>query len=287
MEKAALNPRLPQTKSFFRPHYPDDFARINKRRIFQCLSSDFIHWSEPTLILGPDDEDNLDDYLYGMAQYRVGDTWIGLLNVLHSVPDVVDIQLACSLDGRCWKRVRQPWFTPGPAGGWDQIMVDLSTEPIEVGDELWFYYGGSGLVHHDWYDEALKEGLDVPEASHVDSNKVGFFMGLAKLRLDGYCSLNAGPVREGIFVTRRLASPGTGMVINAECGPGGYIDVEVFNQADEVLPGYSRKDFDRFSGNAVRQPLSWEGRTKVAAEPFRRLVFYMRNAKLYSLQFAA
>ena len=287
MEKAALNLRLPQTKSFFRPHYPDDFARINKRRIFQCLSSDLIHWSEPTLILGPDDEDNLDEYLYGMAQYRVGDTWIGLLNVLHSVPDVVDIQLAYSLDGRCWKRIRQPWLTHGPAGGWDQIMVDLSTEPIEVGDELWFYYGGSGLVHHDWYDEALKEGLDVPEARNVDSHKVGFFMGLAKLRLDGYCSLNAGPVREGIFVTRQLASPGTGIVMNAECGPGGYIDVEVFNQADEVLPGYSRKDFDRFTGNAVRQQLSWQGRTKVPAEPFRRLVFYMRNAKLYSLQFAA
>jgi hypothetical protein len=107
------------------------------------------------------------------------------------------------------------------------------------------------------------------------------------LRLDGYCSLNAGPVREGIVITRQLASPGTGIVMNAECGPGGYIEVEVFNQADEVLPGYSRKDFDRFTGNAVRQPLSWQGRTKVPAEPFRRLVFYMRNAKVYSLQFVA
>ena len=73
-------------------------------------------------------------------------------------------------------------------------------------------------------------------------------MGLAKLRLDGFCSLNAGPVREGILITRRLASPGTGIEINAECGQGGYVDAEVFSQADEVLPGYSRKDFDRFTG---------------------------------------
>ena len=118
------------------------------------------------------------------------------------------------------------------------------------------------------------------------SARVGFFLGLAKLRLDGFCSLNAGAVREGILITRPLASPGTGMVINAECGQGGYIDVEVFNQADQVLPGYSRKDFDRFTGNTVRQQLSWQSRTKVPEEPFRRLIFYMRNAKLYSLHFS-
>jgi hypothetical protein len=284
MEAAALNPRFPRTKSFFRPHYPIDFTRINKRRIYQSQSSDLIHWSEPTLLLAPDEEDNLDDYLYGMAQYRVGDTWIGFLNVLHSVPDVMNVQLTYSLDGKCWKRIRKPWFTSGPVGSWDQVMVEIANDPLEIGDELWFYYGGSGFGHHDWYSEWFREKLDVAEK---DVTKVGFFLGLAKLRLDGFCSLNAGPVREGILITRPLASPGTGIVINAECDQGGYIDVEVFNQADEVLPGYSRKDFNRFTGNTVRHALSWQSRTKVPAEPFRRLVFYMRNAKLYSLNFSA
>ena len=170
-------------------------------------------------------------------------------------------------------------------------MVEIASEPLEMGDELWFYYGGNGCGHHDWYSDWFREKLDVAEK---DVSKVGFFLGLAKLRLDGFCSLNAGPVREGILITRPLASPGTGIVINAECGQGGYIDVEVFNQADEVLPGYSRKDFDRFTGNAIRHQLSWQSRTKVPAEPFqvpaepfRRLIFYMRNAKLYSLHFSA
>jgi hypothetical protein len=284
MSVPALNRRLPRTRSVFRPYYPRDFAKMNKRRIYQCESSDLIHWTEPSLILAPDGEDNLDEHLYGMAQYRVGDTWIGFLNTLHQVRDTIDVQLAYSLDGRNWKRIRKPWFTAGAPGAWDQIMVEIANEPLETGDELWFYYGASGRGHHDWYINGFEEGLDVPEARDV--SKVGFFLGMAKLRLDGFCSLTAGPVREGILITRHLASTGTGIVMNAECSRGGYIDVEVFNHNDEIIPGYARKDFDRCTGTSVRHQLSWRSRTKVPPEGFRRLVFYMRNARLYSLQFS-
>lgn len=287
MGTIAQNPRLPKTKSFLRPFYPDNFARMEKRRIFQSESKDFIHWSEPQLIIYPDAEDNLDDYLYGMQQFRIpgGDTRVGFLNLLHSVPDAMNVQLVYSLDGRIWKRVHKPWLTVGPEGSWDQVMIELTNDPIVMGDEMWLYYGASGYGHHDWYINGFLEGLDLPEIRDV--SKVGFFLGLVKLRMDGFCSLNAGPVREGIFITRQLDSPGTEVVVNAECGEGGYIDVEVFSQADEVLPGYSRKDFDRFTGNAVKHRLSWQSRTKVPPADFRRLIFYMRNAKLYSLQFSA
>jgi predicted GH43/DUF377 family glycosyl hydrolase len=284
MGRVALNPRLPRTKSFFPPYSPDSFSRMNKRRIFQCESKDLIHWNEPRIILGPDEQDNLDDYMYGMSQYRVGDTWVGFLNMLHGVPDSFDVQLAYSLDGRRWRRVRKPWLTAGPPGSWDQFMAEFCIEPIEVGDELWLYYCGNGYGHHDWFSEWVREGNNPPDK---DVNKVGYYLGLAKLRLDGFCSLNAGPVREGILALRQLNTPGTGVVINAECGPDGYVEVEVLNQADEVIPGFGRRDFDRFTGNATKQQLSWKGETKIPVQSFRRLVFYMRNAKLYSFNFSA
>jgi hypothetical protein len=59
------------------------------------------------------------------------------------------------------------------------------------------------------------------------------------------------------------------------------------NQADEVLPGYSPKGSDRLTGDSVCHQLSWQSSTKVAPADFRRLNFYMRNAKVYSLQFQA
>ena len=161
MGGAPPNPRLPLTKSFIPPYYPDNFAMENRRRIFQCESKDLVHWNDPRLILAPDDVDNLDDSLYGMAQYRVGNTWIGFVNVLHGVPDGMDVQLAYSVDGRRWKRVREPWLTVGPGGSWDQFMVEISCQPIEMGDELWFYYGGNGYGHHDWYSEWFREGLNI------------------------------------------------------------------------------------------------------------------------------
>ena len=94
-------------------------------------------------------------------------------------------------------------------------------------------------------------------------------------------------MREGVLITRPLASSGSGVVINAECGQGGYIDVEVLDQSDEVVRSFSRKDSDRFTGDAVHHQLSWQSRSKIAPQPFYKLVFFMRNAKLYSLHFTA
>ena len=284
MYNVVFNPRLPQTNSFFPPYNPGNFALLNKRRIFQTESSDLIHWGEPRLLVGTDEQDNLDDNLYGMSQYRIGDTWIGFLNLLHGVSDMMDVQLTYSLDGRRWRRLRTPWLTTGPEGSWDGLMAEFCAEPIVMGDELWFYYNGNGYGRHDWFSEWYREGVDVP---YKDVNKVGYFLGLAKLRLDGFCSLNAGPVRLGVLALRPLYSTGSGVVINAECGKDGFIEAEVMNEKDEVIPGYSRKDFDRFTGSSTKHQLSWRGHKDIPQSPFRRVIFYMRDAKLYSFNFSA
>ena len=248
--------------AFSRHTAPEILPCLNKRRIFQTESSDLIHWGEPRLLVGTDEQDNLDDNLYGMSQYRIGDTWIGFLNLLHGVSDMMDVQLTYSLDGRRWRRLRTPWLTTGPEGSWDGLMAEFCVEPIVMGDELWFYYNGNGYGRHDWFSEWYREGVDVP---YKDVNKVGYFLGLAKLRLDGFCSLNAGPVRLGVLALRPLYSTGSGVVINAECGKDGFIEAEVMNEKDEVIPGYSRKDFDRFTGSSTKHQLSWRGHKDIPA----------------------
>ncbi len=279
-----LNPHNPKTNSFLPPYYPEDFAKMNKRRIFQTESSDFLHWGEPYMILCPDDEeDNLDDTFYGMIQFPMGNIRVGLLNVFHYVANTMDVQIVYSHDGKNWRRAgqRQPWLTTGLSGSWDQFMVNASSPPLEIGDEMWFYYGGS-KNHHDWWITGLAEGLNVPEVK--DMSRVGYALGLAKLRLDGFYSLDAGPVREGILVTRPFISNGKQIVINAECDEGGYIEGEIANLSDEVFPGYSRKDCDTFRGDEISHSLSWKGKVEIPVERVRKLRFYMRNAKLYSFQ---
>ena len=161
-----VNPRIPRNASFFSPYQPHDFASYNKRRIFQCRSHDFIHWSEPVLVAAPDDdEDNLDESFYGMAQYKLGTVHLATVAVLRGVENEMDVQLMVSRDGTRWGRTnkRQPFLAPRGDGHWDGHMVSMVSPPIDVGDETWFYHGGTDF-HHDWWMFGKAEGLDHPEA---------------------------------------------------------------------------------------------------------------------------
>jgi len=77
------DPRRPKTTSFFPPSYPNDESRMNKRRVFLSEKQ------------GPDSlvasqvrshsrrqEDNLDDSYYGMVQFKMGEIYVGMINVL-------------------------------------------------------------------------------------------------------------------------------------------------------------------------------------------------------------
>lgn len=71
------------------------------------------------------------------------------------------------------------------------------------------------------------------------------------IRLDGFYSLDAGLVREGILVTRPFISNDKQIVINAECDEGGHTEVEIANLSEEVFSGYSRKDCDTFRKDKI------------------------------------
>ncbi len=283
MTAAPLNPRTPRTDSFIRPYFPQAISASNKRRVWQTESSDFLHWREPYLILAPDEEDNLDDAYYGLAQWQAGEFRMGILNTLHAVENTMDVRLVFSRDGKNWRQAmhRQPYIRRGGPGSWNEFMITVPSVPVEVGDELYVFFAGA-RNHHDWWMRGIYEELDVPEAK--DMGEVAYSLGLAKLRKDGYCSLDADCVREGIFVTQPFHSAGEKLVINACCGEDGYIEVEMVDLADEVVTGHSREDCDRFTGDSVRHTVSWQDNPDAAYADFRKLRFYMRNAQLYSFE---
>ena len=298
----ALNPRNPVGPTNPGPRYPHDFAKQNRRRIWQAESPDMIHWSQPYLLLRPDDEeeDNIDDGFYGMTQYEVGSQFVGFLNVLHRVDNTMDVQLVASRDRKRWRRLgkRRPWLETGEAGSWDQGMVTVCSPPIEDGDDLLIYYGGCAN-HHDYWMWGPREGMEHPEIS--DPSLVSFGLGRLRMRKDGFVSFDAGPHREGLLVTRPLLSEGGALEFNGRCHPGGYIKVEVVDQGHELLPGRSREECDVFTGDATAHRVTWRGDATVPAarpefggdtvfpwkteKPFRKIRFFMRNAELYSLRF--
>ncbi len=297
MYAVARNLNNPVVGHFTLPYYPSDWRRMNKRRVWQAESADMIHWSEPYPALIPDeDEAELDECFYGLAQYPMGDITLGFLNIYNYVSNTMRVRLVYSRNGKTWHHLNRgrPFIEPGGEGTWDAYMVTIPSPPLAVDDELWIYHGGSSN-HHDWWITGAREDLPVPEAH--DMSQVDYGLGLAKMRLDGFVSLSANAVRPGIFITRPIISSGNRLVVNARCGTGGSIAAEVVDINDQVLPGFSRSDCDVFTGDATRHVVSWHGCTEIPVQAterpqypdpetgrFRKLRFYMHNADLYSIQ---
>jgi len=286
------NPHIPRSTSFFRPREPNHPASDNQRRVWQTRSHDFIHWSEPILIAATDDEDNLDESYYAMPMSQMGNVYLGTVGVLRAVDNETHVQLLMSRDGVRWTNTnqRQPFFAPRGAGYWDARMVTMSSAPIEVGDELWFFYGGSNSRHDWWLMGGFGEKVNHPEAQ--DPSGVEFGLGLATMRKEGFAGLFANGVREGLVVTQPLRSSGARLLINGKCAPGGAIRVEVTDGCDRVLPGCSVEENDVFTGDKVAHEETWRGSAAIPFEKtprgwpqVRKLRFYLRDAELFSFRF--
>jgi len=104
-------------------------------------------------------------------------------------------------------------------------------------------------------------------------------IGLAKMRLDGFVSLDSDS-EAGVLTTRSLTFEGSSLRINAEAT--GRIAVEVLGE-----DGLRRADCDPFHGDETAHLVTWRGKpdlSNLADRPIR-LRFVMRDAKMFSFWF--
>jgi hypothetical protein len=112
-------------------------------------STDLLHWSEPWLVLAPDDKlDEGQTQFYAMDGYLArGDLIIGMVKVLRDdlkadqPPDPQEAYgigyttLAWTRDGKHWMRDREKFFDRHPQkGAWDHAHAWID-EQVLVGDE--------------------------------------------------------------------------------------------------------------------------------------------------------
>ena len=276
----------PDFDNWYTPFCPDQPPGVwcPRRRVDRMESEDCIHWSSATLVSSPRPEDDLQEAHYGLLPWRVDDYHLGFLNILQQVDNTFHFELIHSRDGLNWNRFtpRRPVIPAGGPGSFDEFMVECPNTFLTIGDKHWIYYGGNSC-HHDWWIPA-KDTPDVPETR--DPSLVQHHLGLAKIRLDGWVSLDAF-VREGYVETKPVWSAGAKLIINGKCNSGGHIMVEVMDNWDNVWDGFSRKECDVFTGDAVNHVVSWQGRTDVNSIPgIVKLRFHLKNAELYSFRIA-
>ena len=253
-------------------------------------------WSDPTNelewtipvpapVLMPDDLDPDATQFYNAPTFAYQGMFIAQLWVFHArwfkygtytdermgavekgSPCRTDVQLAWSWDLINWTRTpkREPFIALGDKGRgeFDRGSVYGARAPVMVGDRLHFYYGANSGRYAK------------PQVSEI---------GLATLRLDGFCSMQAG-AEEGWLISRREPFRVPKITINAKTAPDGYVVAELLDRGNDVVPGFSRADCLPFTGDSVRHVLTWKTAELPEAmlKPDKKVRFYLKNADLYS-----
>jgi hypothetical protein len=165
----------------------------------------------------------------------------------------------------------QPMLPRGRMGQWDAGMVYGGSNILVVDDEIRLYYAGFNLGHY----------TGIPWGSRPDQV---FGVGLATLRLDGFASMSCQG--RGAVTTKPLVFQGKELRINARA-PDGSVRVEIQDESSDPLPGFAIADCDPFTGDALRQPVTWRGQHDVSALAGRtiRLRFELQNADLFAFRF--
>ena len=162
-----------------------------------------------------------------------------------------------------WTRppVREQFIPRGADGEWDCDTILTARAPVVINDKLYFYYGGCVGRH--------------------DDKRVTAAIGLATLRLDGFCSMRAG-ANEGWLISRREPAREPVVTINAKTTKDGVVTAEILDRKNRVVRGFSRQDCAAFTGDSVKHELKWKSATLPANTVDWKIRFWLKNADLYS-----
>jgi hypothetical protein len=233
-----------------------------ERILAMHTSDDFVHWSEPQIILAPTADDPDHTQFYGMGGFRYGQYWLATLWVYYVHDQSMDIELALSRDGRTWTRPfpGHRLIRLGDDGAFDSGMLQSATAPLIVGDRIYIYYGGN-------------------EHRHDESGTAA--IGLASLKLDRWAGLQTG--RRGFLETRPFRFDGTALTLNAYA-IGGEIRAELLDEKARPLPGFGATHAIPIVGDKTHHMMMWND-GGLAALNGRRIVVRLaiQNGTVYAL----
>jgi hypothetical protein len=247
-----------------------DQPDLGQRIIVRAESSDFVHWSEPEVVIRHAFTLS-DPQSYGMAVFHYEDVYLGLMRS-YKLPgdETADIRLAVSRDSRNWKMVT-PEHTFLPVGTsdreWDDGMIMGAAPPVIVGDKMLFFYGG-------W---------DGPHDSKIRHANIG----LAELTAGRFAAITAGRKGTGQVTTKPFAAQGQRLTLNAIVGVGS-IRVGVMDSTGKFLKGFEPGDCNALEGDGVALPVRWKGGVTLptTAGPIRLVVELKGAARVFGYKLA-
>jgi hypothetical protein len=243
-------------------------AGIADRTIAFAEGDEFGKYGPQRLIFRHDEKDPPESDLYSMPTFAYAGMRIGCIEVYDHRSRREITQLAWSYDGVNWQRdpERKPFmlWSNEPSFDWAR-RTPQNGAPIERDGKLWFYFGGRST---------LKQSQD--------PRRIVGALGLAFLRIDGFCSRDAGE-KEGVLTTKPLRFSGNSLHVNAHVK--GTLLVEALDASGQPIQGFVSEPVQ---GDNVDHAIHWKDGKKLAelSQPIA-LRFKMSKAELYSFRFTA
>lgn len=184
-------------------------------------------------------------------------------------PKITELKLGFSRDGFHWHRPdRRPFIAATrKEGDWDRgYLHGTMGVCLVMGDELWFPYCG--------YSGQASDGFR--------GMYTGASIGMAKLRRDGFASMEAGK-KAGHLVTRPVTFDGKYLFVNVDC-PEGELRAEILDERSKVIKPFSMKHCKPTRVNKTLHQIEWTGGedlSSIAGKPVQ-FRFQLSNGKLYS-----
>ena len=247
-----------------------------RRAIRRSDSSDFRSWSEPKMVVRPDEGDPVDLYLYTNAAvnyYRASRAFFMFPMILYPersypgapLPGTSEIQFATSRDGIQWQRsFRYPLIKPGlDEDNWVDRNPIMGHGVVPTGpSEISMYYSeflrssNSRIRRYTW-------------------------------RKDGFVSVK-GPYKGwGEFTTPVIRFKGQRLELNYSTAGGGALQVELQDEDGNPLPAFRMEDCPEILGDKIEGIVRWRLGENVSAlegQPIRLRV-RLQNADLYAFRF--
>ncbi|MBM4086315.1 MAG: hypothetical protein FJ272_16140 [Planctomycetes bacterium] len=253
---------------------------LGDRRVARSESWDFAHWSEPKVVVEPDQDDPTNVQFYGMGAILYGAYEIGTLWTYRTVASdmswtkffggVMWPEFVHSRGGYAWHRTAQgvPWI-PLSDEGFDRRQIRMASQPVLLPDEIRFYYAGCWKGHA--YDGKAEQG----EALWAIS--------FAACKPDRFVSVTA--TSEGRILTRPFWTENPCFFVNAEVAPGGCIRAEITDVEAKPIPGFELENSLPIVGDSCYHRLGWKGAPEPSSLANReiRIRLEAKAAKLYSV----
>ena len=233
-------------------------------------SDDFVKWTQPETFIRTRHHRT---EFYNSSGFVYSDIYLGIVTVFNLDQQVheMNCHLLTSRDCRHWEmpETERPLIECGGIGEWNRFCTwNGGSPPIRCGDQLYLYFRGAARRHGPY------EGPDNTEAP--------IHIGLAKLRVHGFASMGSS-FDGGQFLTTRWGIDGGQLVLNAKSDYG-EIRVELQDENEKPLPGYSLEDCDPVTADGLELPVTWKDQPDLsgAAGKTVRIRFQLKNARLYS-----